>query len=75
MEERRQGYVVLKLNKEHKRFLEEKRTKEIQLAKLTRPQLLEQVAQSKLTLKKVQSNQIIHLSEAKTEKLKKGKIN
>lgn len=75
MEERRQGYVVLKLKKEYKRIIEEKRTKDIQLAKLTRPQLLEHVAQSKLTLKKVQANQVIHLSEANNDKAKKGTIN
>jgi hypothetical protein len=63
MEERRMGYVVLKLTREHKKVLEEKRTKEISLAKITRPQLLDHVAQQKFTLKKVQANQIIHLSD------------
>lgn len=61
MEERRMGYSVLKLTREHKKVWEEKRTKEITLAKITRPQLLESVAQQKFTLKKVQANQIIHL--------------
>jgi hypothetical protein len=61
MEERRIGYSVLKLTRQHKKVLEEKRTKEISLAKVTRPQLLESVAQQKFTLKKVQANQIIHL--------------
>lgn len=63
MEERRMGYVVLKLTREHKKVQEEKRTKEISLAKITRPQLLDHVAQQKFTLKKVQANQIIHLSD------------
>lgn len=62
MEERRMGYSVLKLTREIKKAVEEKRTKEIQLAKVTRPQLLDKMAQSKFTLKKVQANQIIHLS-------------
>jgi len=62
MEERRMGYVVLKLTREHKKVLEEKRTREISLAKITRPQLLDHVAQQKFTLKKVQANQIIHLT-------------
>jgi hypothetical protein len=62
MEERRMGYSVLKLTREYKKVQEEKRTKEISLAKVTRPQLLDHVAQSKFTLKKVQANQIIHLS-------------
>lgn len=62
MEERRMGYSVLKLTREFKKIQEEKRGKEISLAKVTRPQLLDHVAQSKFTLKKVQANQIIHLS-------------
>ena len=41
MEERRISYVVLKLTKEHKRVTEVQRQKEISLAKMTRPQLLE----------------------------------
>ncbi|WP_291515595.1 hypothetical protein [Bdellovibrio sp. ArHS] len=56
------GYSVLKLTREHKKVWEEKRTKEIALAKITRPQLLDTMAQQKFTLKKVQANQIIHLS-------------
>lgn len=62
MEERRLGYSVLKLTREYKKVFEEKRVKEISLAKVTRPQLLESMAQQKFTLKKVQANQIIHLS-------------
>lgn len=62
MEERRVGYSVLKLTREYKRIWEEKRVKEISLAKVTRPQLLESVAQEKFTLKKVQASQIIHLT-------------
>lgn len=62
MEERRMGYSVLKLTREFKKVQEEKRVKEITLAKVTRPQLLESMAQQKFTLKKIQANQIIHLS-------------
>lgn len=62
MEERRLGYSLLKLNRDHREKLEQKRSLEVQLAKITKPQLLDQVAQSRLTLKKLQSNQIIHLS-------------
>jgi hypothetical protein len=62
MEERRLGYSVLKLSREYKKIYEEKHVKEIQLVKITRPQLLEHMAQSKFTLKKVQADQIIHLS-------------
>lgn len=62
MEERRMGYSVLKLTREFKKVQEEKRVKEVTLAKVTRPQLLESMAQQKFTLKKIQANQIIHLS-------------
>lgn len=62
MEERRISYVVLKLTKEHKKVVEVKRQKEIILAKLTRPQLLENVATQKLTLRRVTASQIIHLT-------------
>ncbi len=61
MEERRMGYVVLKLSHEHKKVLEEKRVREIALAKVTRPQLLDHMAQQKFTLKRIQASQIIHL--------------
>lgn len=62
MEERRLSYVVLKLTKEHKKTIEIKKQKEIILAKLTRPQLLENMAKQKLTLKRVTPAQIIHLT-------------
>jgi hypothetical protein len=62
MEERRMGYSVLKLTREYKKVQEEKRVKEVTLAKVTRPQLLESMAHQKFTLKKIQANQIIHIS-------------
>lgn len=62
MEERRMGYVLLKLSRENKTLIEEKREKSAMLAKLTRPQQVERLAQSRMTYKKVQSSQIIHLS-------------
>ncbi len=62
MEERRLSYVVLKLTKEHKKAIEFKKQKELLLAKLTRPQLLENLATQKLTLKRVTQAQIIHLT-------------
>lgn len=64
MEERRLGYSILKINSEYKKLGDQKRMLEIQLAKVTRPQLLDSWAQNKLTLKKLESNQIIHLSGA-----------
>lgn len=57
------GYVLLKLTREQRQVIEEKREKTISLAKLTRPQHVEKMAQSKLTFKKIQSNQIIHMVE------------
>lgn len=62
MEERRLGYSVLKLSRAYKKVQEEKYAREIKLVKITRPQLLESLAQSKFTLKKIQADQIIHLS-------------
>lgn len=62
MEERRMGYLILKLGREHKAAQDERRSREIQLAKITRPQLLEHVAQNRFTLKKANADQIIHLS-------------
>lgn len=64
MEERRLSYVVLKMTKEHKKAIEIQKQKEISLAKLTRPQLLENLATKKLTMKRVTAAQIIHLSSA-----------
>lgn len=64
MEERRMSYVVLKNTREFKKNQELKKQKEIQLAKLTRPQLVETVAKKKLTLKRALPSQIIHLSSS-----------
>lgn len=61
MEERRLGYTMLKRSRDHRELIEEKRNREIQLAKITRPQLLEHMAQSRFTLRKVSARQIIHL--------------
>lgn len=62
MEERRMSYVVLKNTREFKKNQAMKKQKEILLAKLTRPQLVETVAKEKLTLKRALPAQIIHLS-------------
>jgi len=62
MEERRLSYVVLKMTKEHKRVTEAQKQKELSLAKLTRPQLLENLALRQSTLKRVTASQIIHLT-------------
>ena len=62
MEERRIGYEILKLNHEQKHLIEDRRLKEMHLAKVTRPQQMEKLAVSRLTLRKIQASQIIHLS-------------
>ncbi|MGZ3727357.1 MAG: histidine kinase [Pseudobdellovibrio sp.] len=66
MEERRISYVVLKLTQEHKKAIEMQKQKEFLLAKLTRPQLLENVATQKLTLKRATAAQIIQLQPTET---------
>lgn len=66
MEERRLGYGILKLTREQRQIVEEMRARNMQLAKVTRPQHVEKVAQSRFTLKKVQASQIIHLTGAQT---------
>ncbi len=61
MEERRTSYSVLKLTREFKRTAEVTKQKEIQLAKLSRPQYVENIAKGKLTLKRATEKQIIRL--------------
>ena len=62
MEERRMGYNVLKFTHSQRVSIEEKRARILQLAKLTRPEHVEKVAQDRFTLKKIQNKQIIQLS-------------
>jgi cell division protein FtsL len=62
MEERRVGYSILKLTKEQRKVVDEKRNLDLKVAKLTRPEHVEKIAKNKFTLKKVQDRQIIHLS-------------
>lgn len=72
MEERRLGYQTFYLSKELKKIEQERRLKEIELARVTKPSYLMQVAKSKLTLKRPEMNQIIHLaSPIKTYSSKK----
>ena len=66
MEERRLSYAVLKLTREYKKTNELTRQKEILLAKLSRPQLVENVATQKLTLRKIKPGQIINLTSSQS---------
>ena len=52
MEERRLGYNLLKLNREHRNITDHKRQLEIQLAKITQPQMVNEVAHRRGDLKK-----------------------
>ena len=61
MEERRLGYSILKINREYRKISEIKKQREIQLAKVTRPQWVEKMAYSRFTLKRAESHQIILL--------------
>lgn len=61
MEERRMGYQIFQLSKINRNLEQDRRIKEIELAKLSRPSHIMSVAKSKLTLKKAEANQIIHI--------------
>lgn len=62
MDERRKTYELLKLTRQHKQVVDEKRLKNIHLARLIRPQQIEKVAQDRLTMRRVRADQIIHLT-------------
>ncbi len=63
MELRRVGYSVLKLTREERQMKDHERLAMIQLAKMTRPERLQAVAQARLTLKKAEAGQIIQMTE------------
>jgi cell division protein FtsL len=63
MEVRRMGYSVLKLTREERRLKDTERQQMIQLAKITRPERLQAIAEARLTLKKAESGQIIQMTE------------
>ena len=63
MEVRRMGYSVLKLSREERQMRDKERLQIITLAKMTRPERLQAVAQNRLTFKKPESGQIIQMTE------------
>ena len=63
IEERRMGYELLKLSRQQRLLVEEKRVKTIRVAKLLKPQQIERIAHSRLTMKKIGQNQIIQLND------------
>jgi cell division protein FtsL len=63
MEIRRVGYSVLKLSREEKHLRDFQRQQIVMLAKITRPERVQNLAQSRLTLKKAEAGQIIQMTE------------
>ncbi len=62
MEIRRIGYSVLKLAREERRLRDQQRQQLVQLAKILRPEHVQSIAQSRLTLKRAESGQIIQMT-------------
>ena len=63
MEIRRIGYADLKLSRDEKRTRDQSRGQMIALAKVTRPDRLQKVAESRLTLRKAELGQIIQMTD------------
>lgn len=63
MEARRAGYSVLKLAREERRLRDQQREQLVQLARILRPERLQNVAQTRLTLRKAESGQIIQMTD------------
>ncbi len=63
MEVRRMGYSVLKLTSSERQMRDLERQQLVQLAKITRPERLQAVAQNRLTLRKPESGQIIQMTD------------
>lgn len=61
MEERRQNYHVLKLNRELKKSMELRRVLEVKRLSALRPQKIEKEIQSRTAFMQAESDQIIHL--------------
>jgi hypothetical protein len=64
MEVRRMGYSVLKLSRYERQIRDQERQQLVQLAKITRPERLQAVAQNRLTFKKPEHGQIIQMTES-----------
>lgn len=63
MEVRRMGYSVLQLTRVERQSRDRERVQMVQLAKITRPERLQAVAENRLTLKKPGFGQIIQMTE------------
>lgn len=64
MEVRRMGYGVWKLSREERSLRDQDREVTVRLAKATRPERLALVAESRLTLRRAEKGQIIHMTES-----------
>lgn len=64
MEVRRMGYGVWKLSREERSLKDQDREVTVRLAKATRPERLALVAESRLTLRRAEKGQIIHMTES-----------
>jgi hypothetical protein len=63
MEARRMGYSVLRLSRVERSIRDHERERMVQLAKITRPERLQAVAQNRLTLKRPEAGQVIQMTE------------
>lgn len=63
MEVRRMGYSILQLSRVERQMRDHERLQMVQLAKITRPERLQAVAEHRLTLRKPGSGQIIQMTE------------
>ncbi len=74
MEERRLGYSVLHMTKEHRKMMELKQKKELMFTQLTRPQNVERLASLRRELKKVKPEQVIQLTASQIAELSEGDL-
>lgn len=63
MEERRMGYGILKFTRQYKERQEEKRVKEIALAKSMRLDKIEKLASRRSSLRRTDMSQVVYLNE------------
>jgi hypothetical protein len=63
MEVRRMGYSILQLTRVEHQMRDRERVEMVQLAKITRPERLQSVAEHRLTLRRAGAGQIIQMTE------------
>ena len=75
MEERRQTYHLLKLNKDLKQMIETRRSLEIKRLNALRPQKIEKEIQARTALNQAQSEQIIHMPNPMLNPMLNSRLN